>query len=121
MGVSQSQNWKTILRKYSILRKNTLNVPKIIPNTFTTSYSQDPGPDTGTYSVSTDSVVTHTFDGPDGDVITGILSADGQTVIFGYSEYDSSQSYASLGIGVGVKRAVMQKHMSPATFLLLTE
>jgi len=73
-------------------------------NTFLTTSSQNPGPDSGTYSVATDGVVTLTFTGEDADVITGILSADGQTVILGYSEYDNDQSYASFGIGVGVKR-----------------
>jgi len=45
--------------------------------------------------------------------------ADGQTSMFGYSKYDDTQSYSSFGIGVGVKRAITQKPILTAIFLLL--
>ena len=92
-------------------------------NTFTTTFEGDSGSLSGTYTISSDGVVTITiiFAGEDPDIITGVLSADGQTVIFGYSEYDDSQSEASFGIGVGVKRAVTQKPILTPIFLLLNE
>jgi len=90
-------------------------------NTFTTTYSQDPGSDSGTYSISADGVVTVNLAGEDEEQISAVLSADGQTIIFGYSEYDDSESYASFGIGVGVKRAATQKLEPAVIFLLLDE
>jgi hypothetical protein len=90
-------------------------------NTFTTTRTQEPGSGSGTYSVTPDGVVTVNFAGEDDDEITGVLSANGQTIIFGYSEYDDSQSYASLGIGFGVKRAATQKPILTPIFLLLGE
>jgi hypothetical protein len=75
-------------------------------NTFTTTRTQEPGSAIGTYTVTPDGVVTitFTFEGEDQDVMTGVLSADGQTVIFGYSEYSESERNASCGISVGVKK-----------------
>jgi hypothetical protein len=90
-------------------------------NTFTTTFSQDPGPDSGTYSVTTDGVVTVKFAGEDADQITGVLSPDGQTIIFGYSDYDNTESYSSVGIGMGVKKAATPKSVFSAIFLLLNE
>jgi hypothetical protein len=90
-------------------------------NTFTTTITHEPDSGSGTYSVTSDGVVTVNFDGEDDDEITGVLSANGQTIIFGYSEYDDSQSYASLGIGFGVKRAATQKPILTPIFLLLGE
>ena len=89
-------------------------------NTFTTTYDPDSGSDSGTYTISSDGVVTLSFAGPDPEVISGVLGENGQTIIFGFSDYDDSDSYGSFGIGVGVKRAAMQSFMSPgASFLLL--
>ena len=90
-------------------------------NTFTTTITHEPDRSSGTYAVTPDGVVTVIFAGEDDDEITGVLSANGQTVIFGYSEYDDSESYASFGIGVGVKRAVTQKPILTPIFLLLSE
>jgi len=90
-------------------------------NAFETTLTQEPGSGSGTYTVTADGVVTVTFTGDDGDQISGILSADGQTVIFGYSEFDNTEKSASLGIGVGVKRAATQKSILTAIYLLLTE
>ena len=87
-------------------------------NTFTTTYDPDSGSDSGTYTVSSDGVVTLTFTGPESEVITGMLSADGQTIIFGYREYEDNNSYGSFGIGVGVKRPA-QEIAFPSTGLLL--
>ena len=66
-------------------------------------------------------MVTVIFAGEDDDEITGVLSADGQTIIFGYSEYDDTESYSSFGFGVGVKKTVTQKSIFSAIFLLLNE
>ena len=90
-------------------------------NTFETTRTQEPGIGSGTYAITPDGVVTVTFAGEDDDEITGVLSANGQTVIFGYSEFDDVEKYSSFGIGVGVKRAVTQKPILTAIFLLLSE
>jgi hypothetical protein len=90
-------------------------------NTFTTTFSQVPGPDSGSYSVTTDGVVTVNFAGEDEEQITGVLSADGRTIIFGYGEYDNTESYSSFGIGMGVKKKVTPKSVFSAIFLLLNE
>ena len=91
-------------------------------NTFETTRTQEPGSGSGTYAITPDGVVTVTFAGEDDDEITGVLSANGQTVIFGYSEFDDTEKSSSFGIGVGVKRAaVTQKPILTAIFLLLNE
>jgi hypothetical protein len=78
-------------------------------NTFTLTAEESSGTDSGTYEISSDGEITVTFDTDPGeeddeDEITGTLSEDGNTVIFGYSEYSDSLSYSSFGFGVGVKK-----------------
>lgn len=72
-------------------------------NTFSVTYSSETGTESGTYSISSDGTVTLTFTG-EGDSATGVVSEDGQTFIFSFSEYSENDGYGVFGIGVGVKR-----------------
>lgn len=90
-------------------------------NKFTTTRTQDPGSGSGTYSITADGVVTVNFSGDDPESISGLLSANGQTFISGYSEFDDTEMYASIGLGIGVKKAVTQKSVFSAIYLLLNE
>ena len=87
-------------------------------NKFTTTLNEDSGSGSGTYTVSADGVVTINYDGDDS--LSGALSADGQTIIFGYNDFDDGSKYSSFGIGIGVKRIVQQRggHTAGILFLL---
>lgn len=86
-------------------------------NMFTTTLDEDSGGGSGTYTVSADGVVTINYSGDDS--LSGVLSADGQTIIFGYNDFDDSSKSSSFGIGVGVKRVVMPEVLTPETSFLL--
>jgi hypothetical protein len=74
-------------------------------NTFSATYTPDSGTESGSYIISSDGIITITFDEEGEDAtITGILSEDGQTVVFGYKEYNNGNMYGSVAIGVGVKK-----------------
>ena len=90
-------------------------------NTFSTTFNEGSGSDSGTYSILPDGTVTITFDPgePDEETISGVLSADGQTVIFAYSEFSNDDKEGSLGFSVGVKKTVVRGALSSLMLLLL--
>jgi uncharacterized protein YodC (DUF2158 family) len=73
----------------------------VLANTYNTTYSTDSDTDIGTYSVLSDGTVTITFSDGDG---TGMLSSDGNTIVFSEAEFEDSEQWGSISFGVGVKQ-----------------
>ncbi len=74
-------------------------------NRFQTTYSDNesaPDTDSGTYTVSPGGEVTMNFSG--GDSITGYLSEDGRTLVFGWGEFDDGNKYCAMGLATGIKK-----------------
>ena len=92
-------------------------------NTFLTTYTLESDTESGTYSISSDGTVTVTFDpgGEDEETGAGVLSEDGSTFIFSYSEYNDSERYGSFGIGVGIKKVFKKKSNLSGLLPLLLE
>lgn len=88
-------------------------------NKFTTTYSEElNGRETGTYTVSSDGVVTLNFS--DGDTGPAYLSEDGKTFVIGWSEYnDGPSDYGVTGLGFGVKVPKVNSDLPAITLLLL--
>jgi len=77
----------------------------LLSNTFTTTTSLESGPESGTYTVSSDGTVLLTFtDEEETETIAGTISEDGKMILFSFSEFEDANQYSSMGIGVGVKK-----------------
>ena len=77
-------------------------------NKFITTQSNEPGNDTGTYTVTSDGTLTMTFVA-EGVTNTGTISEDGKTIIFSEFEFEDVNQSCSSGIGVGVKKGELLK------------
>jgi len=104
-NVTSSFNESTLNREITEVDVN-IDSDLVKSNKFITTQSSDIGTVDGTYLISDDGTFTLTFDLGNGetDTITGTASEDGNTAIFGYSEFSDSNMWGSVGIGVGVKK-----------------
>lgn len=107
-GVTSSFNEDTLKRA---ITEVYVDENPVLSNKFITTHSTESGTITGTYTVLDDGTFTLIFPVGEGetDTITGTVSEDGSTAIFGYSEFHNSDKWGSSGIGVGVKKIELLK------------
>jgi len=117
--VTSSFNESILNREITEVELN-LGSDLVRSNKFITTQSTDSGTVIGTYTVLGDGTFTLTFDVGDGetDTITGTASEDGNTAIFGYSEFSDSDMWGSAGIGVGVKSGGMFTSVHPEAAMI---
>jgi len=92
----------------------------VLSNKFTTtpiSYS-DPA-ESGTYDIAEDGRFTLYFQDDDGPgSVSGWVTPDGQTVVFGEGEYESAKFWARVSLGVGVKKGTAMPSSISATYVI---
>lgn len=89
----------------SINRGNAQNPDQVMSNKFTTTSGNEGGAVNGTYTITPDGQFTLNFmeDGQPASV-SGWVSENGQSVIFGQWQYDAANFWGWVSLGVGFKK-----------------
>ncbi|MBW1701615.1 MAG: hypothetical protein JRJ50_05740 [Deltaproteobacteria bacterium] len=75
-----------------------------LSNKFETTAEDSGVTDSGTYTITDDGVVTLNFEEEPTSSVTGYVGEGGQTMVFGWVEFEGGNQYCAMGLGMGVKR-----------------